>query len=508
MIAGAEPILRIEGLSKSFPGVRALDDVDFTLHAGEVHCLVGENGAGKSTFIKILSGAVTPDAGRITLFGSEGAFPTPDRALAMGIQTVYQENVLVPTLTVAENIYLGHEPVHGRLARVLGIVRHSAASTGAQELIAALGLRLDPRAIVSGLSSAERQLVGILRALSRDIRILVLDEPTAALSATESRTLLALIRNIVTRGVGVIYISHHLEEVFDVADRITVLKDGRRVGLHDRDETEPSLLIREMVGRDASQFYQRDRGPRSGQVPPLLQVRSYAREGVIHDVTFDVQAGEIFGLGGMIGAGRTELVRLLFGLDRRSSGALLLNGKEITPASPLDAVRRGVCLITEDRQHSGLILVRSVSENISLARINLQTSPWLNLEDEQSHVDRMVSQLRIAISSTDQPVGTLSGGNQQKVVLARWLLTQAQVFLFDEPTRGIDIGAKQEIYQLMANLSRNGAAIVMVSSDMPELIAMSDRVGIMRDGHLVAILDQGSITEERVLAHSIGSEAS
>jgi ribose transport system ATP-binding protein len=413
---------------------------------------------------------------------------------------VYQESILVPTLTVAENIFLGHEQKTGG-----GFFDRAATIRRARALLDSLELHVDAKAVVSDLSTAERQIVGIVKALSRDARILVLDEPTASLSATEAALLLRVLRTIAATGVGIIYISHHLEEVFKIGDRITVLKDGRRVGIHEGRTVDQQVLIREMVGRDASLFYAREaiQTPEHGH--HVLRVEGMSRGRAVLDVSFQAVGGEIFGIGGMVGAGRTELLRLLFGVDRRDSGRMLLDGRDITPATPLDAIRSRLCLITEDRQKTGLVLVRSVKENVCLARLALRPGPFLDLAEEEGTVSEIVRRLRVATPSIRQEVIKLSGGNQQKVVLAKWLLADADVFLFDEPTRGIDIGAKEEIYRLMTDLSRAGKVVVMVSSDMPELTAMSDRVGVMRNGRLVIVLGKGQIDEEQILAYSIGA---
>jgi ribose transport system ATP-binding protein len=493
-------LLDIRSLTKTFPGVIALEDVEFNLAAGEIHCLVGENGAGKSTFIKILSGALAPDRGSVELFGRAYRGLTPRQAIDLGIQTVYQESILVGTLTVAENVYLGHE----NLTRG-GFFDSAQTARRARSLMDSLGIGIDERAVVSELSTAERQIVGIVKALSKDARILVLDEPTASLSSTEKTHLLGLLRKIASTGVGIIYISHHLDEVFEVADRITVLKDGRRVGTHAGRAVDQAALIREMVGRDASVFYSRERIPSPPPGAKSLSVQGYTRAGAVKEVSFEVAGGEIFGIGGMVGSGRTELVRLLFGLDRRDAGRLLYDGKDITPASPLDAIRSGMCLITEDRQKTGLILVRSVKENAAIARLNLGRAPFVNLREEAVTVGAIVERLRVMTPSIHQEVVNLSGGNQQKVVLAKWMLTNADIFLFDEPTRGIDIGAKEEIYRLMVSLAREGKVVIMVSSDMPELTSMSDRVAVMRGGRMVRILDREEATEETILSYSIGA---
>jgi ribose transport system ATP-binding protein len=494
-----KPILEIRGLSKSFPGVRALQDVDFDLSAGEIHCLVGENGAGKSTFIKILSGALAPDAGSLRIFGREHAALTPRQAIELGIQTVYQESILVGTLSVAENIYLGHE----RLGR-WGHFDRAASLRDAAALLESLRIRIDPRAVVETLSTADRQIVGIVKALSKDARILILDEPTASLSSSESELLLNLLRQVIRQEVGIIYISHHLEEVFEIGSRITVLKDGRKVSTH-TGTIDQGQLIQEMVGRSAELFYTRGVIQVEGERRHRLQVVDYRRSGVVDGVSFDVQSGEIFGIGGMVGSGRTELLRLLFGLDHRDGGRLVYDGQDITPSSPLEAIRRGLCLITEDRQKTGLVPVRSVKENVASARLNVSGGLFLDLKAEERGVRALVEQLRVVTPSLEQQVMNLSGGNQQKVVLAKWLFTRSDIFLFDEPTRGIDIGAKEEIYKLMISLARQNKIVVMVSSDMPELTALSDRVGVMRGGLLKRVLERGQISEETILAYSIGA---
>ena len=493
-----EMLLEVEGLSKSFPGVQALKKVDFSLYRGEVHCLVGENGAGKSTLIKILSGALVPDEGIIRIFGHSHTSLTPALAIELGIQTVYQESILVGTLSVAENIYLGQERVtrHGFFHRAKTIEE-------ARKLISAFSISLDPGDLVENLSHAERQIVGILKALSREAKILILDEPTASLSAVEKRTLFEVLRKVKDRGVGVIYISHHLEEVFEIGDRVTVLKDGSKVATHEMSMVDYDLLFQEMVGRPAELFYTREK------MTPLTTHRGIfevidLQGGVVKGVSFQVYAGEVFGIGGMVGSGRTELVRLLFGLDKRKSGRVLLEGQEITPTSPLDAIAKGICLITEDRQKTGLVLVRSVRENVALARLNLEKREFLDLRKEKESVEDLVAKLRIATPHLEQEVVNLSGGNQQKVVLGKWLLTNGRVYIFDEPTRGIDVGAKEEIYRLMMDLVKAGKFVIMVSSDMPELIALSDRVGVMCNGRMVNVLEGGEITEENILACALG----
>jgi ribose transport system ATP-binding protein len=493
-----ELLLEVEGLSKTFPGVQALKKVDFSLHRGEIHCLVGENGAGKSTFIKILSGALVPDEGIIRVFGHSYTSLTPALAIKLGIQTVYQESILINTLSVAENIFLGQEWVTSR-----GFFHRAKTVEEARKLIESFGISLDPEELVGNLSRAERQIVGILKALSREAKILILDEPTASLSTMEKKNLFEILRKITRQGVGVIYISHHLEEVFEIGDRVTVLKDGAKVATHEVGKVGRDLLIQEMVGRPAELFYKREKPAFLETYREILEVVDL-RGGVVKGVSFRVYAGEIFGIGGMMGSGRTELARLLFGLDRREGGKVFLNGKDITPHSPLDAMAKGICFITEDRQKDGLVLVRSVRENVTLASLNLGRKEILDLGEERRVVGELVAKLKIVTPHLEQEVINLSGGNQQKVVLAKWLLTNGKIYLFDEPTRGIDVGAKEEIYRLMADLAKAGKFVIMISSDMPELIALSDRVGVMCSGRMVKILEGKAVTEENILACALG----
>ncbi len=495
-----ELVLEVDNVSKNFPGVQALKNITFSLYAGEVHCIVGENGAGKTTFIKILSGALVPDEGTIKVFGKTYRTIHPSLAITLGIQTVYQESVLVNSLSVAENIFLGHEEI----AR-WGLFSRSKTMERAGEIISRFGVALSPGELVENLSNAEKQIVGILKALSQEARVLILDEPTAALSAVEKATLFKVLRQAEEREVAIIYISHHLEEVFEIGDRITVLKDGKKVATHEVEKVNQDTLIREMVGRPAELFYVRGRLPSQERDDGREVLEVHNLRGVmVKNVSFQVFSGEIFGIGGMVGSGRTELLRLLFGLDPREGGELLLNGRNIIPRSPLEAIARGICLITEDRQKTGLILSRSVRENTVLATINLTRREWLNLEIEGEKVEKIVGQLQIVTPHIDQEVMYLSGGNQQKVVLAKWLLTRGKIYLFDEPTRGIDVGAKEEIYRLMVKLAEDGKFVIMVSSDMPELIALSDRVGVMCDGEMVAILNKEEASEENILSCALG----
>ena len=493
-------ILEIKNLSKSFPGVKALDSINFDLQESEIHCIVGENGAGKSTFIKILSGAYTPDEGTLDIFGNRYLSLTPEQAINLGIQTVYQESVLVPTMSVSENIFLGNEKINK-----YGMLNLNNTYIEAQKQLDKFNIGINPKSIVEDLSTAEKQLIGIVKALSRKAKILILDEPTASLSSNETDKLLNLLKEIKKEKIGIIYISHHLQEVFRVGDRITVLKDGKLVNTHSNEEINQDLLIKEMIGRPASLFYSREK-IKSSRESDVLEVKNFGRGKVVKDVSFTAQSGKIFGIGGMVGSGRTELVRMLVGVDRKDSGTILLNKINVTPNAPLRAIRKGICLISESRQRDGLVLTRSVKENISLPAINISTSFFINLRKEYEKTKDISKKLHIIYSNIDQEVSNLSGGNQQKVVLAKWLYTDCSIFIFDEPTIGVDIGAKEEIYKIMVELLKQNKIIIMVSSDMPELLSMSDKIGIMREGKMVKILENKDITEEKILSYSIGTD--
>lgn len=490
-----DPILSVRHIDKNFFGTQALSNVSFDLYAGEVHCLVGENGAGKSTLIKILSGAQPPDRGEIVIFGRKYTHLTPKQSIQLGIATIYQDVDLVGSLTVADNIFLG-----GERSSALGFVQPRQQEAASRDLMARLNIHIDPKALVEELSPAQKQTLQILKALHRDARILIMDEPTSSLGQEETRALMELVRGLTARGIAVIYISHYLEEILTIGDRITVLKNGEHVLTQPRAGIAITDVIRAMVGREASLFYEKERVP-IGDV--MLEVRGYTRKNVVKNVSFEVRRGEIFGIGGMVGSGRTELLNLLFGVDKRDAGTLILNGAEITPNNPREAIERGLSLIVEDRAELGLLLSRPVRENIALAR-NEQSAGVLNLRAEARMVQTMIDRLHIRLSGQGQEVGSLSGGNQQKSILGRWLLTDSQVFIFDEPTKGVDIGAREEIYRCMTDLVKQGHCIIMVSSDMPELLSMSDRIGVMRNGALEAIIDAAEATEEKLIRAFLG----
>ena len=492
---GSNTLLHVENLTKSYSGITVFDDFTFDLNRGEIHGVCGENGAGKTTFIKILSGATLPDHGSIYLDGERYEGLTPALAQKLGIQTIYQEQYLVPDLTVAENVFLGNE------IGAYGFFDSRKMFERAEELFRSIHIDIDVKRFVNTLGIAERQFVQIAKALWRKSRILILDEPTASFSHGEISSLLKLIKNIAAQGVGVIFISHHLDEIFEIADRITVLRDGKKVGSHLSTQIDANKLISEMVGRDTDLFYKRKE---IDVMDGILEIRNYSRKGVVEDISFSLRQGEILGIAGMVGAGRTEFARLLFGADKADSGKLLLNGKDLTPKNPNDAVKIGLSMITEDRQITGLILGQSVINNTTIAKVNKQKNVFLNLKDEADDVGDYVKKLDIRARDVFQNVQELSGGNQQKVVLSKWLFADSNIIILDEPTRGIDVGAREEIYNLITGLANEGKYIIIISSDMTEIIAMCDKVVIMRKGRIAGQLGKGEITEEQILRYSIG----
>ena len=496
-------LLRMEQIDKRFPGVHALDHVDFDLYEGEIHVLLGENGAGKSTLMKILSGAVSRDSGRIWIGGREGLVEvsdlTPERTKALGIGMVYQELSLVPYLSVAENIFLGGLP-----RTRWGAVDWAQTYHRAWQRLQDLGVSIDPRAQVRELSVAEQQLTEIARVLESHPRILVLDEPTSALSDTERTRLFELIRRLRDRGVGIIYISHRLEEVFAIAQRVTVLRDGRHVGTRPIGAVDRDELIRMMVGRELAGTSPKKVVARGA---PVLEVRGLTRRGAFSDVSFTVHAGEVLGIGGLVGAGRTEVARALFGADPIDAGEIRLDGQPVLIRSPRDAIRLGLGLVPEDRKTLGLILNMVVRENVTLAHLDLLSMlGFVNRRRERDLAAEYVRSLRIRTPTIEQEVRHLSGGNQQKVVLAKWLCTDSRVMIFDEPTRGIDVGAKQEIYELMNELAARGVAMIMITSELPELLAMSDRILVMHAGRVAGELSREEATQERVMHLATGGE--
>jgi ribose transport system ATP-binding protein len=485
------PLLEMRGISKSFPGVRALDGVDLDLRASEVLALLGENGAGKSTLIKILGGAYAPDAGTIHLQGRPIALANPTSARRAGIAVMYQEFNLVPQLSARENIFLGR----GRTTA--GWIRHGAERREAADLFRRIGVAVDPDVPCARLSVAQQQAVEIAKALAQDARLLIMDEPTASLPPHEVDTLLDVVRDLRRQGIGILYVSHRLEEVFALADRVLVLRDGRRIDCRPVGEVTRQQLIEKMVGRPLeSEFPSR----RVEVGEPRLVVRDL-RGGKVRGVSLAVRRGEILALTGLVGAGRTETVRLICGADPPESGTIFLDGRPLTIRHPRDAIRAGICLVPEDRKAQGLILEQSALENFALPNLpRFSAAGFLHRRRERAAFTDYVNRLRIKLTRPEEPVKNLSGGNQQKVVLARWLQAHAEVVLFDEPTRGIDVGAKHEIYLLMNDLAARGKAVLMVSSELPEVLGMADRILVLHEGRVAGeITDVARATQERIM---------
>ncbi len=482
----------MRGIVKSFPGVRALRGVDLELRSGEVLALVGENGAGKSTLIKVLAGANPPDAGSIYLHDHSVRFSDPLDARRAGIAIIYQEFNLVPSLSAIDNIFLGQEPTRA------GFVRRGEERRRVAELFARLGVAVDPDAPCRELTVAQQQLVEIARALAFDAHIVVMDEPSATLTPQEVDRLFGIIRDLRARGIGVIYVSHRLEEVFAIADRVLVLRDGEAIACRPIGEVTRDELIRLMVGRRLEEEFPK-RQVRIGA--PRLVVRGLRSSRKVRDVSFEIRRGEVVGLTGLVGAGRTETARLIFGADRKEAGTIELDGHTLDIRSPRDAIRARIALLTEDRKAQGLVLAQSVRDNFALP--NLDRFAFLGFvrrNAERQALARHIESMRIRLASAEQPARNLSGGNQQKVVLAKWLERNCEVLLFDEPTRGIDVGAKVEIYRLINDLAAAGKAILLISSELPEVLGMSDRILVMHEGRLTGeIIDASRATQEEIL---------
>jgi ABC-type sugar transport system ATPase subunit len=484
------PIVEARGVVKRFPGVVALAGVDLALRPGAIHALVGENGAGKSTLIKILSGFYGPDEGDVLVGGT--ALPTSTAAArAMGIATIHQEHHLVPDMSVAENVMLGGWP--GRA----GLISPSRLRRRAQEALSRVAPHLRLGLPARMLSPAEGQLVEIARALAQDARVLIMDEPTTALGETDVERLFTLVRGLRADGLALVYVSHKLEEVFELADEVTVLRDGRTVASGLASEFDTQRLVREMVGSELESHHRAKTAPGA----PVLEVRGLTRRGVLDGIGLTIRQGEIFGLAGLVGSGRTELAMCLFGVDRFHEGEVLLDGRALSLRDPTDAIAAGIALVPEERKLQALVEALTVRENVSLALLDrLASAGVVRRRDEREVVSRFVAGLRIRTPHMNAPVAGLSGGNQQKVVLARWLAREPRVLILDEPTKGIDVGAKAEIHRLIERLTASGVAVLLISSELPELLALSDRVGVMREGRLVSTLDRVSATKEGVMA--------
>jgi len=484
----------MHGVGKSFYGVSVLSDVDIDVHPGEVHAVVGENGAGKSTLMKIASGVYQPDAGTLRIGGQPVSLHSPRAAQAAGVGIIHQEFNLLPERTVAQNVFLGREP------RRRGLVDRRAMRERTAELLAAVGAEsVRPTDRVGQLGVAQQQVVEIVKALSLDARILIMDEPTAALADHEVELLYALVRRLQARGIGILYVSHRLTEVFDLSDRITVLKDGRRVVTLDTPDATPEALVRHMVGRDLAAYYP----AKTGEPGPALVTLTGAGNNRLRPIDLELRSGEVLGVGGLQGSGRSALARALFGVEAFTAGRMTLDGKPVRLRSPRQAVRAGIAYVTEDRKGEGLALSQSVLDNALLAS-RAATPRWFGGGGRNTSVRALLAAVEVHAAGADQEVRYLSGGNQQKVVLARWLAMAPRVLLFDEPTRGIDVGAKAAIHELIRDLAEKGAAVLMISSELPELLGMSDRIVVMRDGALAGELP-GDASEEAVLSLATGT---
>jgi ABC-type sugar transport system ATPase subunit len=488
-------IVEMRDVSKRFGAVQALDDVSLAVGAGEIHAVVGENGAGKSTLVRILAGVETADAGVVRLEGEEVRFTTPRQALEAGIATIHQELELIPQLSVAENIFVGERPTRA------GVVRHRTMSVRAGELLEKLRVEISPAAVVGDLSIAAQQSVAIARALRRTVRVIIMDEVTSALGEREATGVFELVRGVAARGVAIIYITHKLEEVFGLCGRVTVLRDGKHIQTTPSAATSTEEIVRAMVGRDVDDFYPKESRP-SEQT--LLEVRDLQRRTEAAPVSFSLNRGEILGFAGLTGSGRSGLARTIVGLDPARAGRIVLDGKELEILSARDAIKAGVAYVPEDRGAQGLWPTRSIQANIGTVRQWLSGKRWHSRREERELAVRVVRQLGVRCASVEQPVGELSGGNQQKVLLGRWLACEPVVLILDEPTRGVDIGAKSEIHRLISGLAEGGAGVILISSDLPELLAMSDRVLVLHRGRVVDDIHVDSATPERVAAAALG----
>ena len=500
-----EPLLRMENITKSFSGVTVLDGVSFDVRVGEVHALIGENGAGKSTLMKIVTGAYQADGGQVLWKGRSVEIKNPHQAHDLGINIVHQELMLVPQLSVGENVFLGRHPVGSRVSRwVKWGVRWGDINAQASSLLKGLGHPLDPKRPVGELSIAEQQLVEIARALAFRAELIIMDEPTSPLSEHETKRLFQTILQLKERGVGVVYISHRLKEIHQIADRVTVLRDGRHIATRPIQEVTTDSLVQYMVGREIGEQFPRIKS--RADRPEALRVEGLTAKGKFSDISFRVRQGEIVGLAGLVGAGRTELVETLFGASEAESGEVYLDGQPVKIKTPMDAVRHRLALVADDRKAKGLVLGGSVRFNVALAapRKSARYGVFLNSSREKEAAEQLARELHLKMVNVEQPVMFLSGGGQQKVVLAKWLAADSKVFILDEPTRGIDVGSKAEIYDLIRRLAERGVAILLVSSELDEILHLADRILVMHRGRISGELPREGATEELIMKLATG----
>ncbi len=492
-------VLQMRNISKVFPGVTALNDVSLNIEKGKVHALIGENGAGKSTLMKILSGIYNSDKGEIILRGKKVNINGPKDALKNGISMIHQELNPIPEMTVAENIFVGYEPCY----KFLGIVNKKVLKKRTNELFNEIGVELNPNAKLSSLNVAEIQIVEIVKALSYNSEIIIMDEPTSAITGKEVEKLFEIMRKLSSKGKTIIYISHKLDEIFKIGDYVTVLRDGNYIDTKSISELNKQLLISLMVGRDIKNIFPKE-NIKFGDV--LFEVRGLSKKGKFNNINFKVHSGEILGIAGLMGAGRTELVEAIFGADKADSGEIIIKGKKATINNPRDAITNGIALVSEDRKTYGLNLKSSVKDNITIANLDKYCllKQIINMRKERKIVDQQIKTLDIKTPSRNKIVNTLSGGNQQKVVIAKWLLCNPDILILDEPTRGIDIGTKAEIHKIMTLLAKEGKAIIMISSEMPEILGMSDRVIVLNEGEITGEFRRKELNQEKIMACATG----
>lgn len=491
-------MLSFQHISKSFPGVKALQDVSFSIRKGEVHALVGENGAGKSTLLNILKGIYQPDEGTIVYDGSDVKIKGPGHASSIGINMVHQEINLVPELTVGQNILLGNEPMTKGIA-----INYSKLYSRCREVIEELECPFSDKEQVKKLSAAQMQMIAIARSLMYNSKVVAFDEPTASLSNAETKHLFKIIDKLKSNGTSIIYVSHRLEEIFEIADRVTILRDGKVIDTLDVKDVDKKTLVRLMVGREVSEYMQHTANYSTDEV--ALKVENLTTDGVFENVSFDLKRGEILGISGLVGSKRTDVVRAIFGADKYTSGKIYMNGKPLNIKSPSRAIKAGIALLPEERKSQGFIKLMSNDMNVNISSLDKSMKHrMLNYRSLKSNTEYYIKELKITPPNPDMETTNMSGGNQQKVVLAKWLSINSQIIIFDEPTRGLDVGAKSEIYRLMDEFVRNGNSIIMVSSELPEILGMSDRILVMHEGKAMATLDGATASEVEVLHYAMG----
>jgi len=496
------PIIELRGIKKAFPGVQALDGVSMSFFSGEIHSLIGENGAGKSTMIKIIGGVYHRDNGQILVNGEEQEIEDVTHAQNIGISVIHQELSLIPDLTVMENLCLGIEPRRGKTA----LINKQTMLKRSLEIMEPLGLKINPREFIRDLKTADRQMVEIARAVSRNASLVIMDEPTSSLSSREVATLFEIIKKLKKNNVGVIYVSHILSEVLSLSDKITVLRDGSLIRTIDASEADETMLVKSMVGREIKDYFNK-KEKKIGEI--VLEVKNITREPRFSNVSFDLRKGEILGISGLVGAGRTEIIRAIFGADKLDSGEVFLNGEKVEIRSSREAIELGMGLVPEDRKLEGLMLEASVNNNVSLPSLKIrQKHGFLDHKWEFSACNEFIKKLKIATPSRSTLAKSLSGGNQQKIVVAKWFAANSNILLLDEPTRGIDVNAKSEMYALMNDYAKSGGSIIMVSSELPEILGMADRIVVIRQGQVSGVLDRENATEENImtLASTIKNE--